>query len=231
MLRVVMSMAFLVALLGVAQSTLAADRVITVTGRGQSLAQPDVATITVGVSHRDKSAQVAMDLVSEGVAAILAQLAADGIEPRDMQTRRLELRPLRSNSSSISKNGPEISGFSASNQVMVRVRDLDRLGEILGAVLESGANEFNGLSLGVADPAPLADAARRAAVADAMARAALLADAAGVALGPVQTISDQSGAPRPQMMEAAAARSGGVPVAGGEVSVEASVTMVFAIGE
>ena len=70
-----------------------------------------------------------------------------------------------------------------------------------------------------------------AAVRDAMARAGVLADTAGVALGDVMSISEQGGMAQPQMMEMAASRGGAVPVAGGEVTVQASVTMVFAIGE
>ena len=232
MVRIV-SVAAAIAALFLAGSVAWADepRVITVTGYGEVAAEPDMATMTLGVTHADKEASAAMAVVSANVARILEALTKAGIAPTDIQTRQLTLNPLWSNRSSVSTNDPEISGFSASNIVMVRIRDLDALGSILDAVLEEGGNRFDGLRFGLQDPGPLTEDARRAAVADAMARAALLAEAAGVSLGPVQSISDMSGGVQPRMMEAAAARGSGMPVAGGEVTVQANVTMVFAIGE
>ena len=117
--------------------------------------------------------------------------------------------------------------------VTIRVRRLDELGAILDQVARDGANSFNGLQFGIAEPGPLRDAARRKAVEDAMARAALLAAAAGVSLGPVLSITDApAGGPRPVMADMAFARSAeALPVAAGELSLGASVSMVFAIGD
>ena len=115
---------------------------------------------------------------------------------------------------------------------MVRIRDFTLLGGILDQVITDGANDLNGLQFGIQEPDPLVDAARQAAVADGIAKAQLLAGAAGVTLGPVQSISEQGGRPQPMMMEMAAARSSAdVPVAAGEVSLRAQVSMVFAISE
>ncbi len=115
---------------------------------------------------------------------------------------------------------------------MVRVRDLAALGGILDTVIADGANDFNGLRFGLQDPAPLMDEARRRAVDDAMARAALLAGAAGVTLGPVLSIDDQGGS-RPMPMAEMAMRmsAGAAPVAAGELTLTANVAMVFAIAE
>ncbi|MEX0286094.1 MAG: SIMPL domain-containing protein [Paracoccaceae bacterium] len=232
MLRIVSVLALIV---GLPLAALAADvgepRRITVSGQGQVSAAPDMATLTLGVTHTDKEAQVAMAKVSEDVSRILTRLTQLGIAAEDMQTRNLNLSPLWTDRSSGSGDQPAITGFSASNMVMVRVQNLDRLGDLLDAVLSDGANAFQGLRFGLQDPDPLADAARKAAVVDAMARATLLAEAAGVPLGHVLTITDQSGVPHPQMMEMATARGGGTAIAAGEVTVEATVTMVFAIGE
>lgn len=232
MVRIVSVAAVMAAVFLVGSAASAEEqRVISVTGYGEVATEPDMATMTLGVTHADKEASAAMAVVSANVARILEALTKAGIAPTDIQTRQLTLNPLWSNRSSVSKNDPEISGFSASNIVMVRIRDLDALGPILDAVLDEGGNRFDGLRFGLQDPGPLTDDARRAAVADAMARAALLAEAAGVPLGAVQSISDMSGGVQPRMMEAAAARGSAVPVAGGEVTVQANVTMVFAIGE
>lgn len=207
------------------------NRVISVTGQGMVDASPDMATITLGVTNEAAEAATAMDLTSDAVGLILVRLDQLGVAPRDIQTRRLELSPVWSGRGSNTTQPPKITGFVARNTVMVRVRDLDGLGGILDAVVADGANDFNGLSFGLQDPQPQADAARRSAVEDAMRKAALLAEAAGLTLGPVQSISEQGGRPRPVMMEMAAARSDAVPVAPGELTVTATVSMVFAIAD
>ena len=207
----------------------AAPRQITVTGTGEVAAAPDMATIRLGVTHQAEVAQAAMDATSGAVSRVLERLDALGPEPRDVQTANLILNPLWSGQYSSGEAAPEITGFVASNTIAVRVRALDTLGEVLQAVLEDGANTFDGLQFSMQEPKPLEDEARRKAVEDAMEKAALLAEAAGVTLGPVQSISDHGGG-GPVMMEMASARMGsGVPVAAGEVTVSASVSMVFGI--
>lgn len=205
-------------------------RRIAVTGEGQVEAAPDMAVITLGVRQEDREAQAAMQATSAAVAAMLERLAELGIAPRDLQTRELSLSPVWSERSGSGAERRQITGFVAANTVVVRVRDLAALGGILDAVLAEGANDFGGLRFDLQDPAPLAEEARRRAVADAMARAALLAEAAGVELGPVLSI-DEHGGVMPKAEMAMLMSAAGAPVAAGEVSVTANVSMVFAIGE
>ncbi len=217
-----------------APGALAGDspRTISVSGSASVEAAPDMATITLGVTRQAQTAGEALAAVREISAAIFARLEGAGIAPRDMQTSNLDLRPLYSDRSSAANQPPGIVGYQASNMVTVRVLQLDDLGNILDQVARDGANTFNGLQFGIVDADPLADQARAAAVRDAMARAALLAQAAGVTLGPVLSISDQSGAaPMPVADMAFARAAESMPVAGGELSIRASVSMVFAIGE
>lgn len=206
-------------------------REITVSGQGEVSASPDMATIRIGVTQEAPEARAAMQATSASVAQMLTRLDEFGIAKTDVQTRRLTVNPVWSNRRD--SNGPaKITGFVASNTINVRIRDLDRLGEILDQVMAEGANEFNGLQFSLQDPDPLVTEARKAAVADAMEKAALYAEAAGVTLGPVQQITEQGGNPRPMMMEMASmARDAAVPIAEGEVTVQASVTMVFSIAE
>ncbi|MCB1332365.1 MAG: SIMPL domain-containing protein [Roseivivax sp.] len=207
-----------------------APRQITVTGYGSAAAAPDMAMISVGVTARDSVAQAAMDQTSQVTAAILARMAAMGIEPRDLQTSDLSLRPIYDNGNT-PQNGPVVVGYEASNLVSVRVRALDSLGQVIGAALSDGANELGGLSFMVANPAPLLDDARRAAVADARARATLYAEAAGVALGPVLSISEAGGyepMPKAEMMRSAAYDA---PIAAGETGYSAQVTVVYGIAD
>lgn len=207
------------------------QRVISVTGRGSVEMVPDMATISIGVQEQAQEAAEAMSAASRAVAAILTRLDAAGIAPRDVQTDNLSLQPVWSRSSTNNRD-PRIIGFVARNTLTIRVRDLDILGATLDAVVQDGANTFNGLNFSVQDPEPAIARARAAAVKDAIARATQLADAAGVQLGPVQSISEQGGVVRPQMMEMAAARmASDVPVAQGEVSLATQVNMVFVIAE
>ena len=203
-------------------------RQITVSGQGQVAAVPDMATITLGVTHEAKQARGAMDATSAATAQVLQRLESLGVAPRDMQTSNLSLNPIWSNRNSSVSGATEIIGFVASNSVHVRLRDLAELGRVLDAIIDDGANNFNGLRFSVQDPDPLMDEARKRAVADAIARARLLTTAAGVRLGVVLSITEQGGG-RPQMLEMSAARRGDVPIAAGEVSVSATVSMVFAI--
>lgn len=226
----------LAAALGIVMTTAAwagdVPRQITVTGEGQVEAVPDMATISLGVTSQAKEAEAAMEETSGKVRDILSRLEELGLEKRDVQTRRITLSPLWSDQRQNDADQPaEITGYVASNTVTVRVRDLEALGDILGAVVQDGANEFNGLSFGLQEPDAAQDDARREAVADARARAELLAEAAGVRLGSVISINDQSGArPMPRMMAAMAdSRESSVPVAEGEIELNASVAMIFAI--
>lgn len=204
-------------------------RRIVVTGEGSVQVIPDMAVVTLGVTAQSVDAQTAMDAVSEDVRAIFQTMIDLGIAPRDVQTTTLRLDPVFANRDRSEQGPPEIRGFIATNDVAVRVRDMTALGTILQAVLDSGANRFSSIQFTLSDPGPSEAAARRAAVADAQARAALYADAAGVALGPVLSIVE-GGTSRPQpMLSTARMAMEAVPVAGGELEITARVTLTYGI--
>jgi len=117
--------------------------------------------------------------------------------------------------------------------VTVRVRALDSLGGVLDAAVGQGANNLYGLSFGLQEPEPKLDEARRDAIADARRKAELYALAAGVTLGEVVSISEQTGydRPMPEMRAASFAKDSGVPVAEGELSLTASVTVVYDLND
>ncbi len=229
------NIAFLVMMLAVTAAGMAnaQERRIIVDGTGTAEAAPDMATITLGVTNENTEAAAAMQATSEAVAQILSRLEQAGLEARDIQTRDLSLSPLWGGRDIQNGDRQKITGFVASNRVFVRVRDLSNLGPILDTVIEGGTNDFGGLSFSVQDPKPLAAKARADAVADAREKAGQLAEAAGVELGQVVSITVGGGGPRPLMRvaEFAAADAGGIPVAGGEISVQATVSMVFEIAE
>lgn len=204
-------------------------RTISVAGEGQSTAKPDMAAIRLGVSKDATSASDAVAAMSTDMARVLAALKAAGIADIDLQTSGLSLNERYSRPDA--NGNATLVGFTASSDLTVRVRDLAKLGGILDTVVQTGANRLSGISFGLRDPGPATDAARRAAVADGIARARLYAVAAGVTLGPLLSLSEGGGGgPTPVMLEARIAAAP-VPVAAGEVGVSASVQMTFAIGE
>jgi len=215
---------------GIAAATEATpQRQISVTGEARIQVPPSLAVITLGVTDQADEAVVAMRTVSKSMVAVIDQLHSAGIAPEDMQTQQISVNPNWSKAGSLSSgNERKIISFVASNTLQVRVRDLDELGEVLDQVLMAGANEFRGLQFGVDEPSEVQDQIRGLAVKDAVRKAEQLAEAAGLTLGPVMSITDQGGGSgRPMAMEMA--RSSAVPVQAGELSFSHNVSVVFGI--
>ncbi|MDT8856660.1 SIMPL domain-containing protein [Paracoccaceae bacterium Fryx2] len=214
--------------LPVALPALAEEPRLTVTGEGRVDARPDMATISLGVTTQGATAAAAMAANSDELGRVLANLRRTGIEERDVQTSGLSLNP---NWVQVANDGsaPVIKGYVASNMLTVRVRALETLGGVLDAAVKDGANTLNGVTFGLTDPAPAMDEARTLAVADALARARLLAGAAGVRLGPVVSITEGGGYSGPAPMFRMAESVAAVPMAEGEVAMSANVTVVFGL--
>jgi len=212
-----------------AAETAAPGRIV-VTGQAMVSQPPDMAVITLGVSQTAETAADALAATNTAMVQVLARLGDLGIAERDIQTSGLGLTPRWSQPRSNNDAPSHVVGFEAANMVTVRLRDMDGVGGVLDAVVRDGANEFRGLHFDLQAPGPVRDQARKAAVADAMARAALYAAAAGVTLGPVIELREGGAEPMP-MMRAEMSMAMAVPVAGGEVDVRAEVTMVFAIAD
>jgi uncharacterized protein len=204
---------------------------VTVTGTGTVEAVPDIATLSIGVTTQGETAAEALTANSSALDAVMSRLTAAGIAAPDMQTSNLSLNPNWTGYDSSSVSGPTIAGYVASNILTIRVRQLDGLGAVLDAAVADGANTLNGLTFGLANPDPALDEARKEAVADARARAELLATAAGVKLGRVISISEGVAPTDPVPMFRADASAAPVPVAGGEVGLSASVTIFYEIVE
>lgn len=206
---------------------------IAVTGEGKVDMAPDMAMLSLGVMTQADTAAAALKANSDGLAGALDRLKAAGVEDRDIQTSGLSLNPNVDYSSS--GREPQVRGYTASNMLTVRLRDLSVLGQTLDAVVTEGANTLNGLSFGLQNPDEATDEARRRAVADAAHKAALYAEAAGVSLGRIVTISEQGnyGGPQPMMMAEArfAKDAGSVPVASGEISIGATISVVYEIAQ
>jgi uncharacterized protein YggE len=209
-------------------------RTLTLTGRAEVKAAPDMAVISAGTVSEAETARAALSANNEAMASVLKTIRDAGVAEKDIQTSNFSVQPKYTyppRASDGTQDAPKIVGYTVSNTVTVIVRDLDKLGGVMDAVVTSGVNQMNGLDFTIAEAEPLRNEARRAAVADALARARLYAEAAGVKLGPIRTISEDSFVRPPQpvgrmMMEAKMADAA-VPVAQGEQVIEATVNIVW----
>lgn len=206
-----------------------AQGTITVTGDGSIAATPDLATISLGVTTEGATAAEAMSANSTALTGVIARLQAAGIAETDLQTSSLSLNPNWVGYDT--GQTPTISNYVAMNMLNVRVRDMAALGSVLDASIADGANTLNGIIFELSAPRPVQDEARKAAMADAMAKANLYAEAAGVSLGEITAITEQQnyGAPMPVFMEAKSASP--VPVASGQIALQTQVTVTYAIAE
>lgn len=205
-------------------------RMITVSGRGEAAAAPDIARVAAAVVTQGRTAQDAMAANAAAMNRVFAAIREAGVEDRDMQTSAINLSPQYRRFGPGESGPPEISGYEAQNQVALRIRDIDGLGEVLDRLVASGANQFYGVSFDISDRTALLAEARRAAVADARAKAELYAEAAGVRLGQVLEISESGSYIRVSGARASSlAEFESTPVAGGESALSANVTIVYAI--
>ena len=208
---------------------------IAVHGAGSVEATPDMAIVSAGVVSQAEHVAAALTANNKKVAKILTLAEASGVARADVQTEAMSIHPVYED-----KRGeaglPTIAGYRVSNTVSIRLRKLDKLGDLLGGLATAGANTIGNIRFGVNDPEALLRRARRRAVADARARAALYAEAAGVPLGRVVRIAETGSSllhrdrrypGRKAMVKAETA----VPVAPGTLEFGATVTMRFAIGK
>ncbi len=206
----------------------AMERTITVSATGTAEAEPDRARITSGVTTEAKTAREALAANSEAMSKVITELKASGIDPKDIQTAAFNVEPVMD----FSKDGqpPVLRGYRVSNQVVVYVRELGKLGEILDKIVNAGANQIQGLTFEVSKEDTLKDEARKEAIANALRRAKLLAAAAGAEVGNVIQIAEEttSGGPvtyAPRMAKAAMA----APIETGTSTLEARVTVTWAL--
>ena len=164
-----------------------ADQTITVTGTGETLVTADTAVVSLGVSVRNKDALKAQSAANEVIAAIRAALTGAGLEEEDISTGYINLYAVYDYSREIE----EIAAYSASSSLAVKVKDMARVGEVIDLAFGAGANTLDGVSFSVADDAAARAESLKAAVADAQAKAAVIAEAAG--FGELEIVSVQEG--------------------------------------
>ncbi len=208
---------------------------IVVTGEGEQSLRPDMALLSFSVMREAATAREALSANNEAMAQVIAALKADGVADADLQTAGVQINPrYEYPRNDQGDQAAVLTGYQVTNTLTVRVRDVQKTGAILDKVVSLGVNQGGGISFTHSDPDEALTAARRKAVEDAIAKARVLAEAAGVTLGRVTEISEQSGRPEPMpymRTKMAADMAESVPVEAGENLYRVEVTMRFDLGE
>jgi len=215
-----------------AQSETTVRREITVSGTGRVTAEPDKATIQIGVQITAPTLAEATTQARDHMTRVLDAIKAAGVDALDIQTVTYNVNPILNY-----KDGETatVTGYQVMNVVSVTVKDLQNVGNVLDAGMGAGANYLGGIFFGIEDTTELENDARTAAVNDATAIAQALATAAGVTLGPVVAISEGIGGPSPlpfmegRVMAADSASAG--PVQTGSLEIVKNVVMRFEISD
>jgi uncharacterized protein YggE len=206
-------------------------RTISVSGEAEVSGKPDTARLSAGVLTQAQTAAAALTANTTAMNRVFATLKMAGIPDNKIQTSNFSVQPQYPPYRPDAPEPRNIIGYQVSNQVSVTIDDLTKLGPALDALVRSGANQLGEVSFSIANPKPLAEQARAAAVADAMAKAKTLAAAAGVNIGPLLSIQEGTAVrPVPMFARAAlAAAPAPPPIAAGEQSVSVNVTMTYGI--
>jgi len=224
-----------------AQPSLAEEKqvsTISLSGTGNVSIAPDMAIVSFGVVKEAKTARLALDDNSKAMAAILKAMRDNGIEEKDLQTSGFNVQPqyfYPKRKSNGEQPAPKITGYRVSNNLTVRIRELENAGRILDLSVTLGINSGGNIQFTNSDTKSVLKEARTKAVKDALEKAQTLADAANVKLGNILNISENTSRPRPVAIAQARSFSvqedTAVPVASGENKYQVTVQMSWEISQ
>ena len=213
---------------------------IKVVGNGEVSIAPDIAMLNLGVVREGKTARTALTANNKAMTKVLKALKLQGIEAKDLQTSGFNITPryyYPPRKDNHEQKPPKIVGYRVTNNIAVRIRDLDKVGDILDLVVTLGVNTGGNIQFTNDNPKEALKQARKAAMADAIDKAETLADAAGVDLGRILDISEHSRTPRPmpmarsKFMAEAMVSDASVPVEGGENTYRVTVNVNWEIDQ
>jgi len=209
---------------------------VSVTGTGKVELAPDMAIVSVGVLREAKTAREALDENNAAMASILKALSEQGIADKDLQTSNFNIQPryvYPKRTSNGEQKPPKIVGYVVSNNLEIRIRNLDTVGKILDQLVTLGVNSGGNIRFQNQDTTKALEEARISAVKNALGKATTLVTTAGAKLGRILDISENTSRPRPvplaQARSLAVESDAAVPIAGGENSYSVSVNISWEI--
>ncbi|MGY4516593.1 uncharacterized protein YggE [Lysobacter sp. HA18] len=205
---------------------------LSVAAQAEARRAPDIATVSAGVVTQAVDANTALRENADRMAKVVAAIRAAGVADRDVQTAGVNLNPQYRYAEN---QPPAITGYQATNNVNVVVRDIAKLGKILDALVATGANQINGPTFDIDQKDPVYDEARRDALSKAQQRAEMYAKTLGMRVRRIVSIDESGGAsiprPMPMMAMAKMARDESTPISPGENVLSVNLNVVFELGK
>jgi uncharacterized protein YggE len=212
--------------------------IISLTGTGNVSIAPDMAVISFGVVKEAKTARAALDENNKAMASILKAMEDKGIDKKDLQTSGFNIQPkyfYPKRKSNGEQPAPEITGYRVANNITIRIREIENAGEILDLSVTLGINSGGNIQFTNSNTTAVLKEARIKAVEDALEKAQTLAQAAGVELGDILNISENTSRPRPvgiaQARSLRVQEDAAVPIASGENNYSVTVQMSWEISQ
>ena len=233
----VLTFAVAASLLAVAPATIAAEIEIQSEGPVVELSvyesvttDPDIATISAGVSTEAPTAVEAMRQNAVEMRRVIDRIKALGVDEKDIQTTGINLNARYDYNRETRNN--VFRGYQVSNRVSVKLREIDEVGQALDALVSAGATDLNGLSFSIEDDDAAKDEARKRAVERATARANAYARMLGYSAMRVlevnETIRASGGiAPQTRTLAVAESAADSAPVQPGQVSTGVNITIKY----
>ena len=201
-------------------------------GEGTAYVVPDIAIVSIGVTSRAATASAALAANSADLTKVIDTIKGEGVAERDIGTSGFSIYPVYEEpkpDNGATTEPPRIVGYQVTNEVRVTIRDIAKSGGILDKVVTAGANQVNGITFDNADRKTPADAAIADAIKDAARKAAIMAEAAGVRLVRIVSVTaSEGGGPVLARFDMAAAAPM-VPVMPGERAVTANAQVTWEI--
>ena len=214
---------------------------IWVTGTGQVSMEPDLVILNLGVESMADTVADANGEAAQAMDGIMNTLMENGVEERDIQTHRFNVRPqyewIEIEEDGRRSNRRELVGYEVTNNLTAKIRDLEAVGSLIDEVIAAGgdATRFDGIRFTVEDTSEVMSQLREEAVQDAMEKAQQIADVAGVTLGSLGYLNDSPISTRSvdqyALPQAAFARAdeAATSISGGELEVSLTVHAAFSI--
>ena len=210
-------------------SLVAQEEGIWVTGEGEVMATPDIATLSLGIEAQEATVAEAQSQATEAMNSVVAALTDNGVAEQDIQTQYFSIRQI----TSWVDEEQVVVGYRVTNMIAIKIRDIDKAGAIIDAVAEAGGDltRINSIAFSVDDPSAYHEEAREKAMADAKAKAKQLAKLAGVTLGKPTYISESIQIPPPIYPRAVyeEAPAAATPISPGELEISLTIQVAYAI--
>jgi uncharacterized protein YggE len=214
-------------------STTASEHTVTVSSTGVVSVAPDVADVVIGVLAQKPTVAEAQSAAATSMTSVIAAVKKTGVDAKDIVTVNISLNPIYD----YGTNGanPRLTGYQFANTIRVTVRDISKVAAVVDDSTAAGATTVNGITFRVGDPKAVQGQARALAMTDARTRADALAQAAGVSVKGVATITETSSQPTPiyyatGALDAAKAQSASTPIQTGTTDITIQVTVTYLIG-